>query len=219
MHETPRRPRPGRLVLSVAVIMAAAMAVYFGPFIAARFRPAPPRPPSTRPASWARPLSAPGLANLHKAADGLYCGAQPSAEGMRSLRGMGIRTVVNLRVLHSDGDDPGGAPGLEFVHIRVNPLDPDRDEVVKFLRVVGDPNRAPVYVHCQRGIDRTGLMCAVYRVAICGWTKAEALAEMTGGGFGYDDVFRNVPLWLEKLDVQALARQAGVPPATGPAGR
>ncbi len=35
-----------------------------------------------------------------------------------------------------------------------------------FLRIVTDPKRVPVLVHCQAGADRTGTMCAVYRIAV-----------------------------------------------------
>ena len=34
-----------------------------------------------------------------------------------------------------------------------------------------------------RGSDRTGLLCAIYRVVFEGWTKDDAMAEMFGGDF------------------------------------
>ena len=48
-------------------------------------------------AKWAERIELPGLPNLHKVSDDLYRGAQPTAEGMRQLKKIGIKTVVNLR--------------------------------------------------------------------------------------------------------------------------
>jgi hypothetical protein len=50
-------------------------------------------------------------------------------------------------------------------------------------------------------------MSAAYRMVVCGWSKAEAIEEMKEGPFGYDAVFKNVPVFLWKLDVEALRRE------------
>ena len=65
---------------------------------------------------WATASEKPGLPNLHRVTDDLYRGAQPSAEGMRQLKKMGVRTVVNLRSFHSDRDEIGDT-GLAYEHI------------------------------------------------------------------------------------------------------
>jgi protein tyrosine/serine phosphatase len=52
---------------------------------------------------------------------------------------------------------------------------PEEEEMIKVLQILMDPNRTPVFVHCQHGADRTGLICAAYRLVICGWTKEEAI--------------------------------------------
>lgn len=41
----------------------------------------------------------------------------------------------------------------------------------------------PLLIHCTRGQDRTGVICAAYRVAECGWTIDEAIEEMEDYGF------------------------------------
>ena len=65
----------------------------------------------------------PGLPNFAKVADGLYRGAQPSAEGFRTLTGMGVKTVVNLRWAHSDREMLAGT-GLQYLHIRAKAWHP-----------------------------------------------------------------------------------------------
>jgi protein tyrosine/serine phosphatase len=166
--------------------------------------------PDARPAAWAEALQRPGLPNLHKVTDDLYRGAQPTAEGFEELKKLGIRTVVNLRSRHSD-EDVTTVPGLDFEHIAISPFDISTDETAKFLKIVSDKSRAPVYVHCQYGADRTGTLCAIFRVTVQGWSKDEALREMTLGGFGYHEAWEHLLAFIRNLDVDALRRQAGLP--------
>ncbi|MHC4482599.1 MAG: dual specificity protein phosphatase family protein [Planctomycetota bacterium] len=158
---------------------------------------------------WAQRLELRGVPNFHKVSDELYRGAQPSAEGMRELKKLGIRTVVNLRSFHSDRDEIGDT-GLAYEHIYMKPWHPEDKEVVRFLKIVTDERRTPVFVHCQRGADRTGTMCAIYRVAVQGWRKAEAIEEMTKGGFGYYPGWENLVNYILKLDVEEIKRRAGL---------
>ena len=68
---------------------------------------------------------------------------------------MGIKTVINLRG-RSEKDPVADVPGLAFEHIAVDPFSSlDADEVARFLRIVRDKNRTPVFVHCHYGADRT----------------------------------------------------------------
>jgi protein tyrosine phosphatase (PTP) superfamily phosphohydrolase (DUF442 family) len=158
---------------------------------------------------WAQPMALDGVPNLHKVGETLYRSAQPTAKGMRNLAAMGIRTVVNLRAYHSDADEIGETE-LGSVEIPMKPWDPEEDDIVRFLRIVADPARTPVLVHCQHGADRTGTACAIYRMAVCGWSKRDAIDEMTRGGFGYHAVWANLLRFIEKLDVEGLKRRAGL---------
>ena len=167
-------------------------------------------PSVERPASWAQRVRLDGVPNLHKVSAVLYRSAQPTATGMKNLRRMGIETIVNLRSFHSDRDEIAGT-GLEYEHIYMKAWHPEREEAVRFLRILTDPGRTPVLVHCQHGADRTGAMCALYRVAVQGWTKEEAIREMTGGGFGFHTIWSNLPEWIEALDIEAIKKEAGLP--------
>jgi protein tyrosine phosphatase (PTP) superfamily phosphohydrolase (DUF442 family) len=162
-----------------------------------------------RPDSWAQPIEMEGVPNLYKLSDNLYRSAQPSAEGLINLEAMGIRTVVNLRLLNSDRDEIEGTD-LGYVHINMEAWDADEEEVVEFLKVVSDPDRIPLLVHCSLGSDRTGTMCAVYRIVVHGWNKEEAIEEMTQGGFGFHRVWTNLPMWISISDIDELKTQAGI---------
>jgi len=202
-----RRRLLGASVAALAACAVAALAI-------GCCRGAPPQPatPAGRNPRWARPLSLPGCPNLHKVSDHLYRGAQPTPQGFGELNQLGIRTVVNLRAFHSDADEiqESGVEGLATERIYFKAWHAEDEDVVRFLKIAADPGKAPVLVHCQHGADRTGLMCAIYRVAVQGWSKADALEEMTQGGFGFHTVWENLPDYLGKLDVQRIRKEAGL---------
>ena len=133
---------------------------------------------------------------------------------MERLEAMGIRTVVNLRSIRSDRREMRPT-GLDYEHIHVDVMHISNDDVVEFLGIVTDPQRTPVFVHCRHGADRTGVMCAMYRIAVCGWAKADAIDEMVNGGFGFHWQFGYLIKYIEEADIEAIKRQAGI--AAGPA--
>jgi len=162
-----------------------------------------------RPGKWAQPIRMKGVPNLHKVSDHLYRSAQPTAEGMGNLKKMGVGTIVSLRSFHTDRDEIGNT-GLAYEHIYMKAWHPEEEDIVRFLQIVTRPQKGPVLVHCQHGADRTGAMCAVYRIAIQGWTQEEAVKEMTEGGFGFHEAWVNLVPWINKLDIGKIKRQAGI---------
>jgi protein tyrosine/serine phosphatase len=162
-----------------------------------------------RPTSWARPLARPGLPNLHQVAEGYYRGAQPTAEGIGELEKLGVKTIVNLRSAHSDRDLIGSRPlGYEAIHMHA--WHAEDEDVVRFLRIATDPSKQPLFVHCQHGADRTGTVTAVYRIVVQGWTKDEAIREMTQGGYGFHPLWYNLVRYIRELDVDRIRREAGL---------
>lgn len=165
--------------------------------------------PAPRPSGWAQPLSADGTSNFYKVSDSLYRSAQPTAEGFRSMKDLGIVTVVNLRSFNSDRREIGST-GLAYEHIYMKAWHPERKEVVRFLQIVTDPKRTPVLVHCQHGSDRTGAMTAAYRIVVQGWSREEAVREMSSEEFGFHRVWANLPGWIRDLDVDAIRKDVGI---------
>ena len=164
---------------------------------------------------WAVAIEKPGLPNFYKVSDDLYRGAQPAAEGFKALKDMGVKTVLNLRSFHSDKDLLAGT-GLAYENIDVKAWRAEDEDLAAFLKVVTDKTRTPVFVHCQHGADRTGMMVAVYRIAVQGWSKDDAIKEMTEGGFGWHPVWQNLADHIRELDVDALKKAAGIAPAAKP---
>jgi protein tyrosine phosphatase len=99
---------------------------------------------------------------------------------------------------------------LAYEHIYMKAWHPEEDDAVRFLQIVANPRRDPVLVHCQHGADRTGTMCALYRVAVQGWSKKEAVEEMSQGEFGFHGIWDNLIRWINALDVERIKKRAGI---------
>ena len=158
---------------------------------------------------WAERIELPGLPNFHKVSDDLYRGAQPTAEGMKELEKLGVKTVINLRSMHSDRDEIKDTT-LAYEHINMTTWNAEDKDVVRFLQIVTNDSQTPVFVHCQHGADRTGTVCAIYRIAVQGWNKDEAIEEMTKGGFGFHSIWQNLPDYVRKLDIEEIKRNVGL---------
>ncbi len=96
----------------------------------------------------------------------------------------GVRTVVDLGAHHPGS--PGeireqrtlDALGVERVSLRLfGDAQGDPNEYVQALRVMTDPERAPVLVHCAAGAQRTGAAVAFYRMLIEGTSLDDAMLE------------------------------------------
>ncbi|MGZ8474410.1 MAG: fused DSP-PTPase phosphatase/NAD kinase-like protein [Candidatus Deferrimicrobiaceae bacterium] len=91
--------------------------------------------------------------------------------------------MINLRTPHGEREAIEAA-GMRYVEIPMNVRkNVDPAAVRKALSVMTDPANQPVFVHCSRGTDRTGVLAAVYRMEVDGWSEAEAEAEMEAFGF------------------------------------
>ena len=67
------------------------------------------------------------------------------------------------------------------------------------IEIVTDPASRPVYFHCWRGKDRTGAMCAAYRMAVQGWDLSAARREMDLLGFFKG--WKNLSAWVDAFPV------------------
>lgn len=164
---------------------------------------------AARPDMWAQPLEMAGVPNLHKVSDQLYRSAQPTAAGLRNLKNLGLKTIINLRSFNSARDEIGDT-GLAYEHIYMKAWHPEEKDIVRFLQIVTNPQRTPVLVHCQHGADRTGTMVAIYRIVVQGWPREEALREMRNGGFGFHGVWKNLIQWINGVNIEAIKRKVKI---------
>lgn len=133
-----------------------------------------------------------GLENFARVNPNLYRGAQPTVDGFKHLKSMGVKTVIGLRSNHSTKKqvEEAGLVSVELpLKADLESVPPTDAEIKKFFDVVLDPARQPVYFHCAFGKDRTGTMAAIYRMEMDGWTPDEALQEMNS--FGYHTYYKD----------------------------
>jgi protein tyrosine/serine phosphatase len=171
-----------------------------------------------RPAEWAVPVSLEGVPNLHRITPTLYRSAQPTPQGFRNLKQLGIQTVVNLR----GGDDDGRAALALGFRLESVPLSAARvrhKSNIQILRLLGRTELGPVLVHCQHGADRTGMICALYRMVYQGWARTKAIEEMQKGGYGFHAIWQGLVDYLERVDVEALRKEVMASPAGAGAAR
>ncbi len=155
---------------------------------------------ATRPAAWAQPVPAQHLKNFYKLNDRVYRSAQPEAEGMKEAAALGIREILNLRDYHDDKDEAAGA-GLILHQVDLSAHNLNDQDLARALRSIRDA-KGPILIHCQHGADRTGAVCALYRVVYDDWTMDAALEELAKGDYGFHAIWINIPNHLRKMDIK-----------------
>jgi protein-tyrosine phosphatase len=130
-----------------------------------------------------------GIKNFSQVDDHVYRGAQPTDEGFNYLAKIGVKTVVDLRE-HDDRslaeEHVVTAAGMQYVNVPMTGLTPPTEtEITKILALLEDYTTGPVFVHCQRGADRTGAVIAAYRIDHDHWDNARALTEAKSLGMSF----------------------------------
>jgi protein tyrosine phosphatase (PTP) superfamily phosphohydrolase (DUF442 family) len=153
--------------------------------------------------------------NVHVVESGILIrGAQPNREGFRLLQSTyGVSTVINLNDWTARREAPiVTSLGMKYLAIPSDPSRPEQEKVLAFLRAVQREQRhGPVYVHCQEGMDRTGVAVAAYRILINGWDDDRALADLRSfqqfphaqlfpriAPFVHE-IYRRRQLWIDRL--------------------
>jgi protein tyrosine/serine phosphatase len=151
---------------------------------------------------WAKPIELKGVENLYKINDFIYRSRQPTKEGFANLEKLGIKKVINLRNLWSDKDELKGSGIRYYYQAKVNSGHIKDLDVIKVLRILKDTVSGPFLIHCHHGADRTGIMCAMYRIVFQGWSRKDALDELRNGGFGFHEIWKNIPQYILNADVE-----------------
>ena len=128
------------------------------------------------------------LPNFHAVNTLIYRGGQPKPGGIKKLVELGIKTVINLR----DDDDRAQSEeqevkeaGLVYYNRPLPRWDsPGEQQIQELLSLLTAADK-PVFVHCKRGADRTGVLIAIYRIEHDAWTSERAKAEADRYGMGF----------------------------------
>lgn len=128
------------------------------------------------------------IPKFFKVDDGVFRGAQPEDEiDYDFLKAHGVKSILNLRrtkaAIRTEGLE-ASKRGMGFLSVPMKSFfSPGNKAVNAALAFVTDPANQPVFVHCRKGKDRTGLVIGLYRVHVQGWDPHEAYKEMRSFGF------------------------------------
>jgi protein tyrosine/serine phosphatase len=120
------------------------------------------------------------IENFGKVNDHFYRGSQPKGRNYEQLAALGVKTIVDLR---EDADREARTnaeyAGLRYINLPMKERSyPQADAATRFLETINNEANWPVYVHCAGGRHRTGVMTAVYRMAVDSWNIDQAYKEM-----------------------------------------
>ncbi len=134
------------------------------------------------------------LPRFKQVSERLYRGAQPRDGGLSRLRDLGITTIINLRGASAKTkaqEAEARALGLNYFNIALpNWGRPQDAHVRRILEIIAAPENGRVFIHCRTGVDRTGMIVALYRMTYDGWSANDALAEADRNGM------RRTQFWM-----------------------
>jgi len=99
---------------------------------------------------------------FHQVTPQLFRGARPEKIGVEALAKMGITTIIDL-----ENDQNAVAQemiwakksGIKFISLPMSGFwTPDDAQVNEILATLNDADLSPIFIHCQHGQDRTGLI-------------------------------------------------------------
>ncbi len=181
---TRKRSRLGRRIALVAVTLvvgfiALMVGESFGLPPEVAVDPSEPDRPSVRE-----------IPNFHRVETYFYRGAMPTVRGVKWLKEHGVKTIIDVR------DKPlnpilgegitARLMGFNYIHMPITTM-PSEKQTNDFLACVEEASRdsakAPIFLHCAHGSDRTGYLVALWRMKHEGWRWSKALSEMFHYGF------------------------------------
>ena len=124
-----------------------------------------------------------GVPRFQQVGDGFFRGGQPSVKGFQELKAAGIKTVINLRVEDTERELVESL-GMKYIHIPIAMPVLSRPwkkianaDIDAFFQAIEERENQPVFVHCHRGADRTGMLVGLYRIAYEKWDGSRAYRE------------------------------------------
>jgi len=128
-----------------------------------------------------------GVPNFHVVNEQVLRGGQPTGTGFRNLADMGVKTIVDLQEEGERAHDEKKlvkALGMDYINIPMKGMTTPTEKQISHALKALDKD-GPVFIHCKRGADRTGVVIACYRVKHDGWENQKALSEARDYGMSW----------------------------------
>jgi protein tyrosine/serine phosphatase len=160
---------------------------------------------NSRSQSWAQKVTGSRFNNLYKVNNDIYRSELPTAAGYNYLQQNNIASILNLR-----GGIPDNISGTKYAghlyHVPMDATDVSDEDIIEALQIIKTAPK-PMDIHCSYGSDRTGVTLAMYRIIFQNWSKDDASAEMTGGGYGFHPEYTNLVNYIQSVDVNYIKNQ------------
>jgi len=125
------------------------------------------------------------IEKFSKVTDNIYRGSAPSIKDVLLLKKYGINKIISL-------DNTCGKKIEKIcknigIKQEIHHLDGKKANLLKFLsknlkKMLEEGG--PTFIHCRHGKDRTGFVCALYRIKYQNKSLEEAMEEANSFGFG-----------------------------------
>jgi len=103
-------------------------------------------------------------------------GKPKNDDGWKWLRAQGVKGIVNFRASNDVDYKSFGFGNFLWIPMDNGRL-PTETEALHYLNWIQEPANQPVHIQCAEGKDRTGMMAALARYAIEGWSMEDAINE------------------------------------------
>jgi hypothetical protein len=127
-----------------------------------------------------------GIPNFYKVSPGVWRGGQPSREGWDYLKAFGVSRVIKLNTEREGSDNYAEQIGMTVYRAPINFWQQIGLESLQpgfVFNRYGGISMTNIFIHCQHGEDRTGLVVGMYRIQCNGWSKEKAQEEMMQHNF------------------------------------
>lgn len=113
--------------------------------------------------------------------DNLYRGGQPNETDLLLLKKHGIKTIINFRAeknLVKKEKEQVEKVGLEYIHLPWTIYGPYKQDVFdRFFELAKNKDTNPIFFHCKRGSERTGVIASAYNMKYKGMSYDAALTD------------------------------------------